>query len=109
MQPLYQKSLDVKVNAFALISLLMKEFLSREALNLECRLKTRLERKRTVKNSGGERISQAFSDFVEKDFRRTLERRLSEVEKHFLEIKLNEFVDRKSSGQFRTRVPINDD
>jgi hypothetical protein len=97
MQIAFNKIFEAKLHPGNLISLLMKEFLRREGLASDGRLKCWLNavEKVHVKDLGtwADLTSQVILNVATKDFCATLERGLSESERHFLAANVREFVE----------------
>ena len=105
MQIVFKNRLEAKVNPFCLISLLMKEFLLREALDSESRLKNWLNAvdQVQVKSWGtwADLTTRVVLKVAMKDFCSTLERSLSESERHFLAASVREFVEVFGRGRLK--------
>ncbi|HEY5039949.1 MAG TPA: hypothetical protein VIJ93_12840 [bacterium] len=97
MQLTFKNGFEAKANSYSLISLLMKEFLWRETLASNSRLKNWLSAvdKVNVKNwrSWADLTTLVVLKVVTKDFCATLERGLSESERNFLTAEVMEFVE----------------
>ncbi len=97
MQIALNKELEVKVHCDNLISLLMKEFLRREGLASDSRLKCWLNavEKVHVEDWGtwSDLTAQVILNVATKDFCTTLKRGLTGSERRFLAVHVREFVE----------------
>jgi hypothetical protein len=93
----FKKALEVGEHSDCLISLLIKEFLWKGALDSNSRLKSWLGAvdKVKVKDWGkwADLTTQAVLNAATGDFCSTLERRLTDLEKHILAANVRKFVE----------------
>jgi hypothetical protein len=100
----FKKALEVQENSDCLISLLMKEFLWKGALDSHSQLKSWLKAvdQAGVKDWGkwSDLTTTVVLNAATKDFCATLERRLTDLERHILAANVREFVEIYGKGRF---------
>jgi hypothetical protein len=105
---LLNRPLEMKVNPRGLVSLLMTEYLIREESDPQSRLKGWLNAVNRVQTRDWamwlELTSRVVLKTITRDFRRTLERGLSESERHFLARNVRELVE--IYGKSRSKVEV---
>ncbi len=106
MQATLKNELEPKFNPYCLISLLMKEFLWREAMDSDSQLKSWLNAVDKVKvgnwGTWAELTARIVLKVATKDFCSTLERSLSESERHFLAARVRDFVEVYGKSRLKT-------